>query len=209
MQLGPPRMSQEPITFDPSSWTGIRPPQRPNPEDFPYPLPLEARASFPKHFLVSCGMVLFGALPLALVLLRLFVAPMRNRPTLDSAEVLIAAAIFMALTALISGAGFAMLWQLCRRGVASRPAIEMDAHGLTIPKWFEETIPWSEVIDVRPLRIRDEARFKPTMRRTISTPRRSVPMPVPLPDLLDVPQRELFRALQAHWAHLGNGGQSG
>jgi hypothetical protein len=95
--------------------------------------------------------------------------------------------------------------------------VKMDSSGLHIPSWYEEAVPWSEVesaayipvampVPMRGLhvKVRDESRFKPTSSRPLS---QFVPFGSFL-WLLDVPQKKMFEAIQAHRAHFGNGGRA-
>jgi len=207
-------MTQEPITFDPSAWTGMKPRQWPNPVDHPHPLPLEARESWHKRLRVDCSFTLLGGLSLGMLLLRLITAPSPKTDGAVLVAVVIATAFLVMFLAAITAIGVALLWDLYRHGVSSLPVIAMDAHRLTIPRWFEDPIPWSEITDVAcpwggsiAVTIRDEGRFRPTMLRTLKTSWCSVPAEVP--GQLDISKREIFRAMQAHRAHFGNGGQSG
>jgi hypothetical protein len=130
--------------------------------------------------------------------------PPRNKSTLGGA-------VFFALIvgAPLVAAGCGTLWMVHRPGVSDEPAVQMNARGLSIPKLYEERIPWSEITDVVGVNliIRDGARFKPTALRVAETSWCNVP--AKLLDLLDVLQKELINAIQAHRAHFGNGGQSG
>ena len=46
-------MPSNPITFDPSAWTGMPPAGWPNPKDHPFPLPLHAREVPTKGFIAG------------------------------------------------------------------------------------------------------------------------------------------------------------
>jgi hypothetical protein len=53
-------MSREPITFDSSAWTGMTSRLWPSPKGYPYPRPLQARASSSKRSLSVLGSCLAG-----------------------------------------------------------------------------------------------------------------------------------------------------
>jgi hypothetical protein len=171
----------------------------PSPKDHPYPRPLQARASSIKRFVVGSGFVLGG-------LLAGLIGMYDHRGPLMGV-------VPMALGAV---AGFIQLfdaWRLHRKRASSQPVVEMNAHGLTIPEWFDEKVPWSEVthVDYRhpslSVEIRDEDCFAPTKNRAAATIGCAEPTPAGLPERLDVSPKVLFEAIQAHRAHFGNGGR--
>src|SRR5262245_1269500 len=114
---------------------------------------------------------------------------------------------------------FLQAWSDRKKGVRQL-AIEMNADGLVIPEAFDENVPWSEVthVDYRHpclcVEIRDEDRFKPTDSRRTATQTHAVacpnsgPLPVRVPERLDVSPKVLFEAMQAHRAHFGNDGRN-
>jgi len=180
----------------------MAPPQWPIPKDHAYPSQLQAEASIRNHIVIVCGM-----LP---VIGLLILASVQNRSLGPAfwAIVCAACAVVIVLEAV-----------RVRKTPSLHPAIEMNAHGLKIPEWFEETVPWSEVSQVYwhsslSVVIRDEERFKPTKRRSIATLRHvltcpnSGPLPANVFEWLDVSPKVLFEALQAHRAHFGNDGRS-
>jgi len=196
-------MSREPITFDPSAWTGMSSRLWPSPKDHPYPRPLQARASSRNSILFGCGMLLVTGVsgliwwyadrsPKAAYIALLYVA-----------------------CALVP---FSYAWSEWKKG-SRRFEIEMNADGLKIPECFDEKVPWSEVthVDYRhpslTVEIRDEDRFKPTDSRSVATWKHAMacpnsgPLPAGVPGGLEVPPKVLFEALQAHRAHFGRGGQ--
>jgi hypothetical protein len=190
-------MSREPITFDPSAWTGmgITAPKWPSPKDYPYPLPLEARESGRIHLVVGCGLLLL--------------AVFFGLTGLKHARQPFGAAVIITFLGAVGVLELLYARKLYRTQTSHQPAIAMSADGLILPE-FEKPIPWSEVVNADQglnVTIRDEERFNPIARRRVATMRCAKPVRVALQELLDVSPKVLFEALQAHRAHFGNGGR--
>ena len=142
----------------------------PSPKDHPYPRPLQARAS-------SLPSRLRDVASDCRVRLDLVVRRQEPEGRLRG----------RALRSLCSRV-FHYAWSNWKKG-SRQLAIEMNANGLCFPEWFDEKVPWSEVMHVdyrHPslcLEIRDEDRFKPTNSRRIATLTHAVSCPgsSPLP----------------------------
>lgn len=195
-------MSREPSTVDAGAWTGMS--DWPSPKDYPRPSPLYAKPSTGKHLIASGFAVALG-----LVAVQEFYAPAKPGTVRW---------LSMGLTIFATVAfAFVTLRRLYRSSGTQQWLVRMDSSGLSIPGWFEDVVPWSEIeqadylpvwtpVPARGLHItvRDESRFRPTIRRQWS------PL-IPFANilwLLDVPQKEMFVAIQAHRAHFGNGGDA-
>jgi hypothetical protein len=197
-------LSIEPaFEIEPGAW--------PRPADHPYPAALDARTSPAKSFVVPilCLLALGSAL----------VSLLASRPEAPISLIGLFA-IFVIAASLCAGG----LWRARQITGKNEPLIEISARGLSCPGLFAKTVPWSEIYDVRRagafvrssaggppgirIWVRDQNRFEPKGPKTIlgmdaGGPRLDY---VPLPTLLDVSQRQLYRAIQAHRAHLGRGG---
>ena len=145
----------------------------PSPKDHPYPRPLQARASSRGSILLGCGMLLVTAVS-GLIWLYADRSP----------KAAFVAVLYVACAVVF----FHYAWSNWKKG-SRQLAIEMNANGLCFPEWFDEKVPWSEVMHVdyrHPslcLEIRDEDRFKPTNSRRIATLTHAVSCPSsgPLP----------------------------
>jgi hypothetical protein len=196
-------MVREPITVDAGAWTGMS--DWPSPKDYPRPNPLRAKASLTKH-LVSSG---------AVSLLGLTALHQMYAPSKPGVLRWVGMGFFF-----LSAAAYTFVTLLRAYGSRNQDHwfVAMDSHGLSIPSWFEEAVPWSEIDhaeyiamwDIRtPVRgllltVKDERRFGPTGSRPWS---QLMPF-VGVLWMLDVSQKEMLDAIQAHRAHFGNGGRA-
>ena len=200
------------ITFDPVAWTGPATPDWPKPDDYPMPAPLSARPSLAKHFILPLVSLIVAGLALKSLL--------TSRP--DSLGALVGLPAMLVIAAFFSGVGF---WRSRQLMQSNEPSLELSARGLSYPSFIEKTVPWSEVCEVEyvpallpgrrgrfpgvRVKIRDLDRFGPKWPKTlmgldVSSFRLEF---VPLPGMLDVWPRQLYRAIQAHRAHFGRGGR--
>jgi hypothetical protein len=205
-------MSGKHLTFDPAAWTGPTTLAWPDPNDHSYPVALSARTSLVKSFLVPFASVL--------VLGASLVALLASKPEAPGSLFGLFATLIVA--AILCAGGF---WRACQIARKNEPLIELSARGLSYPSFLGKTVPWSEIHDVCRvsaflrsagsgppgvrIKIRDMDRFEPKWPKTIlglevGGTRLDF---VPLPTLLDVSQRQLQRAIEAHRAHFGRGGR--
>jgi hypothetical protein len=200
------------ITFDPVAWTGPTTSDWPSPDKYPMPPPLSARPSLAKHLILPAVSLAVAGLALKSL--------MASRP--DSLGGLIGLPVMLVAAAFFTGVGLWRSRQLMQR---NEPSVELSARGLSYPSFIEKTVPWSEVYEVEyvsaflpgrkgrfpgvRVKIRDLDRFGPKWPKTVmgldvSSFRLEF---VPLPGMLDVWPRQLYRAIEAHRAHFGRGGR--
>ena len=195
-------MSDKPVTFDPAAWTGPPLSEWPTPGDHPHPRPITAKQSWIKTAAAACLLLAAGCV--------VFLPGHRKEPSLF--------AQLAAVTALLGGS--ALAWKSYRVWRHSEVVLVLDARGMTWPGAFENTVPWSEIVDVdyrKPFRpgrgiprlyisVRDRERYKPKWAKTMfGVDLSKIDAGLPLPRALDVDAKSLFRTIQAYRAHFGKG----
>ncbi len=189
-------MSDKPVVYDATAWTGHLPTDWPRAIDHPEPQPVEARESLKKSIFVTSFLLLIG------------VAPWLPFSKGDFNK----AAIVYLL------AGLWMTWRSVRVYRQRRHVLTLDERGLTWPGGYQRTIPWSEITQAHHnrvffpmpwfpgvfIRVRDGLRYGPTvLGKPVTTGVEGLEGIRPLPWLLDVKPRVIISTIEAYRAYLG------
>ena len=192
-------MSEKPDVHDATAWTGQLPGGWPRAIDHPEPWPIQARESLTKSIVVA-SLLLYAGIAQWL-------------PFSQERHIQIAPALVFLLGGLFMAArSFRILRQ-------SKTVLMLDERGLTWPGGYERTIPWSEIERAErnywvffPLpwfpgiyiSVRDRQRYAPRfLGMAVSASTGNLEGLRPLPWLLDVKSRDIFKAIEAYRAYYG------
>ena len=192
--------------------SSARPAPWPAPQDYPLPVPLEARASAAK--LLASGLF-------ALVLAGMIAVMLRENA--QSAEAYEGWRLWVRILAVagIAGLGVVILIAGVNALMQRQPLVSLMPAGLLVPGLYSRTVPWSEILLViheKPrvkifgpgrivMGIKDGSRFGPMTSQDL------LPASEPggldaaqLPPVLNVPVDSLFARIQGYRAHFGRSG---
>lgn len=184
----------------------------PTPQDYPRPVPLEARASATK--LLASGVFAFVLAGIIALMLH---------ENAQSAEAYAGWRLWVRLLALVGIAGLGVVMLVAGVKALTQPQllVSLTPAGLLVPALYHRTVPWGEILLIvhdKPrvkifgpgrivLGIRGGSRFGPVTSQDLKPATEPGGLDaVQLPQMLNVPVEGLFARIQGYRAHFGRSG---